>query len=50
MNHLTKEDLLKIEQIVKDKINLAYSVVITEMPISEAKKLGAMALFGEKIW
>ncbi|HKL60880.1 MAG TPA: alanine--tRNA ligase [Acholeplasma sp.] len=45
---LTKEDLLKIEQIVKDKINLAYSVVITEMPISEAKKLGAMALFGEK--
>ncbi|CCV66055.1 Alanyl-tRNA synthetase [Paracholeplasma brassicae] len=45
---LKKEEIIEIETIVKNKINEALDVVTTEMPIAEAKKLGAMALFGEK--
>lgn len=45
---LTKEELLSVETIVNTKIFDAISVESREMPIEEAKKLGAMALFGEK--
>ena len=46
--NITEEQILKIEKIVNDKINKKLNVIIKEMPINEAKKLGAMALFGEK--
>lgn len=45
---VSKEDLAKIEKIVNENILSAHNVVVKEMPIEEAKKLGAMALFGEK--
>ncbi len=45
---VTKEELQKIEQIVNEKIWEDIAVDIAERPIDEAKKLGAMALFGEK--
>lgn len=45
---VTPEELMKIEDIVNDAIFAAYPVVTEEMPIDEAKKRGAMALFGEK--
>ncbi len=45
---VTKEELEKIEQIVNEKIWDDIAVVIEEMPIADAKEIGAMALFGEK--
>ncbi len=45
---VTKEELEKIEQIVNDKIWADISVDIAQKSIEEAKKMGAMALFGEK--
>lgn len=45
---LKAEDILKIEQIVKEKILSNLVVNTKEMALDEAKKLGAMALFGEK--
>ena len=45
---VTAEELAKVEQIVNDRIFDAMDVTVNEMPIEEAKKLGAMALFGEK--
>ena len=45
---LTNEQILNVEKIVNDKIKEALPVVIKEMPIEEAKKLGAQAVFGEK--
>ena len=42
------EELKKVEEIVNRMILAAVDVHVTEMPIDEAKKLGAMALFGEK--
>lgn len=45
---ISKENLLKIEAVVNDAILRAFDVVTTEMPIDDARKLGAMALFGEK--
>ncbi len=45
---LTAEELAKIEKLVNDEIMKAVDVTMVEMPIEEAKKLGAMALFGEK--
>ena len=45
---LTEEEIKKVERIVNEKINESIGVVKKEMPISEAKKEGAMALFGEK--
>mgnify|MGYP001282451200 CR=1 FL=1 len=45
---VTKEELEQIERIVNEKIWEDIEVVIEEMPIAEAKALGAMALFGEK--
>ncbi len=43
-----KEDLIKIEKIVNSKILDSIDVTVEELPIEEAKKKGAMALFGEK--
>ncbi len=45
---LTSEELAKVESIVNDHILAGEVITMTEMPIEEAKKLGAMALFGEK--
>ena len=45
---LTKEELGKVEQLVNQVILSGTNVECREMPIKEAKKLGAMALFGEK--
>ena len=45
---LTKEELGKVESLVNEVILSAAPVECREMPIEEAKKLGAMALFGEK--
>ena len=45
---LTPEELKKAEDTVNRVILSALPVESREMPISEAKKLGAMALFGEK--
>jgi alanyl-tRNA synthetase len=45
---LTAEELSKVENIVNEKILSAIEVTTKEMPIEEARKLGAMALFGEK--
>ena len=45
---VTPEELAKVEQIVNDKIFDAMDVTVRSMPLEEAKKMGAMALFGEK--
>ncbi|HCJ08864.1 MAG TPA: alanine--tRNA ligase [Lachnospiraceae bacterium] len=45
---MTEEEIAKVEAIVNEEIAKALPVVIKEMPIEEAKKTGAMALFGEK--
>lgn len=45
---MTKEELAKVEQIVNDQIASALPVITKETTIDEAKKMGAMALFGEK--
>jgi alanyl-tRNA synthetase len=45
---LTADELRKVENTVNEVIMSAVPVVTSEMPIDEAKKLGAMALFGEK--
>ncbi len=45
---VTHEELAKIENLVNADILAAYPVTMKEMPIEEARKLGAMALFGEK--
>ena len=45
---VTPEELAKVEQIVNDKIFDALEVKVQSMALDEAKKMGAMALFGEK--
>ena len=45
---LTAEELSKVELLVNTVALNAIPVTCKEMPIEEAKKLGAMALFGEK--
>ncbi|MGN0599829.1 MAG: alanine--tRNA ligase [Oscillospiraceae bacterium] len=45
---VTVEELQQIENAVNDAILSAIELDIKEMPIEEAQKLGAMALFGEK--
>ncbi len=45
---VTPDELKEIEGIINTDILGAVPVTMTEMPIDEARKLGAMALFGEK--
>ena len=45
---LTQEEIHRVETIVNGVILSGTPVECREMPIEEAKKLGAMALFGEK--
>lgn len=45
---ISTENLNKIEDLVNKSIFDAMQIVIKETPIEEAKKMGAMALFGEK--
>lgn len=47
-NAMTDEEIAKVEEIVNAQIMEAYPVTMEEMPIDEARKIGAMALFGEK--
>ncbi len=45
---VTKEELLQIEKLANEEILKGDAITCTEMPVEEAKKTGAMALFGEK--
>lgn len=45
---MTPEEIKKVEDIVNEEIQAALPVVTEVMTIDEAKKTGAMALFGEK--
>ena len=45
---MTDEEIERVETLVNEVILEAKSVETKEMPIDEAKALGAMALFGEK--
>ena len=45
---MTPEEIAKVEALVNNAILEGMNVRTDEMPIEEAKKLGAMALFGEK--
>ena len=45
---MTPEEIAKVEQIVNEKIAEALPVVTEVMSVEDAKKTGAMALFGEK--
>ena len=45
---MTPDELAQVEALVNADIFAAQPGSMTEMPIDEAKKLGAMALFGEK--
>ncbi|MGN0612317.1 MAG: alanine--tRNA ligase [Porcipelethomonas sp.] len=45
---MTAQEIAEVEKIVNDEILNAVEVVTKELPIDEARKLGAMALFGEK--
>ena len=44
----TDEEIIKVEDLVNQYIKEAHLVQTHILPIEEAKKLGAMALFGEK--
>jgi len=45
---LTKEELLSIEKFVNEAVLNGFDVTSDEMPVNDAKALGATALFGEK--
>ena len=45
---MTTEELKKVEGLVNQEIQAGLDVVTQEMSLDEAKKTGAMALFGEK--
>ena len=45
---LTAEELATVSALVNEAVLEGYDVVTEEMPIEEAKKKGAIALFGEK--
>ena len=45
---VTAEELAQIDQIVQSAVLEGYGITVREMPIEEAKAMGAMALFSEK--
>ena len=45
---MTKEEIARVENLINAEILKAVPVVTEVLPIEEAKKKGAMALFGEK--
>ncbi|MBQ3105096.1 MAG: alanine--tRNA ligase [Lachnospiraceae bacterium] len=45
---MTKEELARVERIVNEKIEEDLAVTTQNMRVEDAKKSGAMALFGEK--
>ena len=45
---MTQDEIDQVERRVNEEIWRGISVNIQEMPINEAKQMGAMALFGEK--
>ena len=45
---MTAEELKKVEDMVNEQISNGLPVIVKNMPIEEAKKTGAQALFGEK--
>ena len=45
---LTKEELQQVEEIVNEQIRKNLTVKVENLPIEEARKTGAAALFGEK--
>ncbi len=45
---MTAKEMIEVNDLVNEKIFESIDVVTREMPIEEAKKLGATALFGEK--
>lgn len=45
---MTTEELQKVEEIVNEQIVAGLPVKVENMPIEEARKTGAQALFGEK--
>ncbi len=45
---MTAQELEKVEQLLNAEVFAALPVTMEEMAIDDAKKLGAMALFGEK--
>lgn len=45
---ILEHDILEVERLCNEKIQMNSDVLIREMPLEEAKKLGAMALFSEK--
>jgi len=47
-NPLSDDEIAQVEHLVNDFIMSSQPVTMQEMPIEEAKKMGAMMLFGEK--
>jgi len=47
-NALTPEQINQVQRLITEKIQSGLDVNSVTMPIDQAKKLGAMALFGEK--
>ena len=45
---LTPEEMTRVNSIVQNAVLEGYSIVTREMPIEQAKKMGATALFSEK--
>lgn len=45
---VTAEELKKVEELVNTKVFESLPVTVKNLPIEEAKKIGATALFGEK--
>ena len=45
---MTAEELAKVDAIVQSAVLEGYGIDVREMPIDEAKAMGAMALFSEK--
>ena len=45
---MTAEEIAETERVVNEMVLASLDVDINEMPIAEAKQMGAMALFGEK--